>query len=401
MSWVLTVIVFLLVISALVAAHEYGHFLFARLCGMDVEEFAIGMGKPSWTFMRKKGTEYNLRAFPVGGFVRIKGMIPQEDGSEVNIENGFYSKSPYKRFLVLFAGPLFSILAGVLILIVLFTTVGEQVQPPVLGQMMAGAPAEKAGLQSGDTVLSVDGTKVSTWVDMANYIYGKANQPVDLESLRGKETIHKTVTVGRSNTLLERFDKEGMPTGGKFYPGMIGVSPLDDTVRMDKIPLREALGLALIAPFETGKGLVSTIMHPATFSDSAAGPATMINYTHRASSEGSIGQRIYQVLELAAALSMALGFMNLLPIVPLDGGQILVAIAEMFRRRRLSIQIQGVVNSVGFALVATLVVCVLWIDLKRFIVPAAPPKVLMPVKQQPAPVKPDAKAPAPLTHGAN
>src|SRR5207302_10904574 len=115
------------------AAHEYGHYLFARIFGMGVEEFAIGMGKKLLVWRRKtypvgnvepsgeeaitqppqatETTEFTIRAWPVGGFVRIKGMVPEEDGSEIRIPGGFYSKAPWKRLIVLFAGPLFSVLA--------------------------------------------------------------------------------------------------------------------------------------------------------------------------------------------------------------------------------------------------------------------------------------------------
>src|ERR1700722_2710391 len=97
LHYLIVIPVFLIMVTFLVAAHEYGHFLFARLNGMEVEEFSIGLGKPAWTWMRKKGTEYTFRPLPLGGFVRIKGMVPQEDGSEIDVPNGFYSKSPMAR----------------------------------------------------------------------------------------------------------------------------------------------------------------------------------------------------------------------------------------------------------------------------------------------------------------
>jgi Predicted membrane-associated Zn-dependent proteases 1 len=170
------VLVFLLIITVLVAAHEYGHYLFAKIFGMGVEEFAIGFGRnPIWTYRRKtyrlpiardqvvepysessasgmpgemtrrtitpvvvetpegryieETTNFTIRAWPLGGFVRIKGMMPEDDGSEVRIPGGFYSKDPWKRFIVLLAGPVFSVLAGVIMLIGLYSTAGTEKQP--------------------------------------------------------------------------------------------------------------------------------------------------------------------------------------------------------------------------------------------------------------------------------
>jgi len=386
MSWLLTAVVFLLMISVLVAAHEYGHFLFARLCGMEVEEFAIGMGRPAWVYARKNGTDYSLRAFPVGGFVRIKGMMPQEDGSEIHVENGFYSKSPYKRFIVLLAGPVFSILAGVIVMTALFTIVGEPSKAPIMGDFIVPSPAQEAGIQPGDLVLSVDGNPVSTFFGMRKYITNHANKQIVLVLKRGDQILTKTVVPAASTKPTPVLDDEGVPTGKEQVQGYIGVSP---GFQMERMPLSAAVGDALKAPVAMGKGLFQTFTHPRTLSDSVGGPVSIVGAAHDAASEG-----LYQVLILASVLSISLGFMNLLPIVPLDGGQIMIAIAEMFRRRRLSIQIQAIVSSVGMALVGTLVLGVLWLDLKRLVTPKPEGITLSMPKKAPAPGNPAAPAKA-------
>ena len=126
-DYALLTVVFLFMISALVAAQELGHYLFARLFGMGVEEFAIGYGKkPLFTWLRKpykvrghsgedlgesETTDFTVRPWPLGGFVKIKGMMPEEDGSEINVRGGFYNKPPWQRFVVLLAGPAFSVVS--------------------------------------------------------------------------------------------------------------------------------------------------------------------------------------------------------------------------------------------------------------------------------------------------
>src|SRR5579862_3018711 len=190
-SYLLTAVVFLVMISVLVAAHEYGHYLLARFFNMGVEEFAIGMGKKVKVWRRKtyelpvsqsyvhdlgvvshgaaleggdhpaqselvetghgpalrETTEFTVRVLPVGGFVRIKGMVPQDDGSEVNIPGGFYSKPPWQRLVVLIAGPAASVLSGILVLIFLFLAQGVNrgIDTPVLGDVSPGSVAASAG----------------------------------------------------------------------------------------------------------------------------------------------------------------------------------------------------------------------------------------------------------------
>src|SRR5581483_12035605 len=102
-----------IVFTTIVGVHEFGHFLFAKLFKMDVDEFAIGFGPRIASRKTKTGTVVSLRCIPLGGFVRVKGSEPREDGGEVHIERGFFSRGPWLRLLVFLAGPAFSLLFGV------------------------------------------------------------------------------------------------------------------------------------------------------------------------------------------------------------------------------------------------------------------------------------------------
>ncbi|HRK22500.1 MAG TPA: M50 family metallopeptidase, partial [Fimbriimonadaceae bacterium] len=211
--YILVAVIFLTIVTVLVAAHELGHYLFARLFKMGVEEFAIGFGRrPLWTYMRRtyktdhptadgKGeetTNFTIRPWPLGGFVRIKGMVPEEDGSEVNVQGGFYSKPPWQRFVVLLAGPVFSILAGFALLIPLFMVVGvnKPLNEPVIGALgeKGESAAADAGLMKGDRILAIDGKPVSTFYDVILSIRDRGVEPVTLAIKRENRQFDVTLT---------------------------------------------------------------------------------------------------------------------------------------------------------------------------------------------------------------
>lgn len=355
---VLTAVTFLVMISLLVAAHEYGHYLFARLCGMGVEEFSIGFGKGKWVYRVKDGTEFTLRPLPLGGFVRITGMAPEEDGSEVNIPGGFYSKPPIQRLLVLFGGPLFSIVAGVLILIGLFLSVPRHpLDEPVLGLVLPGKSAAAAGLQEGDRILSVEGQPVSTWYQLVSSVRDKPDQSlafvVDRDGKRF-ETEVKTYLNDRATPVLGA-DLE--PTPERRKQAMIGAAP---SVRRSTVP--EAVGEAVVYPFQMAAGMVGAFTSTTRFKDEIGGPISIVTATSEQVQRG-----VADVILLAGLLSISLGIFNLLPIPGLlDGGQMVLAFMELLRGgRRLSMRTQSYLSGVGLTILAVLIISVFAVDIGR------------------------------------
>lgn len=323
--------------------------------------------RPVWSRRAKTGTEFSLLALPLGGFAAIKGMHPKADGSETQIEGGFYSKSPFKRFLVLLAGPAFSIGFGILIYIALFSTLGvpKPVNEPILGAvgtMEDGTPgpAAKAGLEVGDRIVSIDGEPVATFYDMLTRIRERADQPMTVVYRRDgvEATTVVTPILDKKNLIVIGPDLE--PTNerreqGKWLAGW--------TTKRMPMPFGEAVTEAFAMPVKMGAGLLGLIVNPSRAKDEVGSVGTIAQVTYRATEEG-----FSVVLLLAAGLSISLGFMNLLPVPPLDGGQMVVAFVEMLRGgRRLSIKVQQAVSAVGMMVVLALVVSVLTIDMSRFL----------------------------------
>ena len=360
MTLLLTIVAFLVMVCVLVAAHEYGHFLFARMFKMDVEEFAIGFGKGKWTWMRRNGTDFTLRPIPLGGFVRTKGMVPEENGSEIKVEGGFYSKPPWQRWLMLFAGPLFSILFGVILLVGLYSTVGrmQPVNRATIGVVVKDGAADKAGIKVGDKILSIDGQPTVTFFDILSKVREKPEIPIQIVYEREGKQATVTVTPKKDPSPTPVFSSDLELTDTLKIQGKLGI--LWDVERIP-LPLGAAIAEGLKAPVQTLTSLAGLITQPSKAKEEVGGPIRIASITNDAVQQG-----FSTVLFLAAMLSISLGFMNLIPIPPFDGGQMVVAFVEMLRRgKRLSFRVQELVSTVGFVVIVAMVVGIFYIDLTR------------------------------------
>lgn len=405
----LVVVVFLTMISILVAAHEYGHYLFARVFNMGVEEFAIGMGKKLRIWRRSETstpvpadyvhdpnavsagmsfeggsisktnsrvedtpagrmliepTEFTIRMLPIGGFVRIKGMVPEEDGSEVHIPGGFYSKPPWQRLVVLVGGPLFSVLAGLIILTTLYSTVGKDMPDnrPVLGQIFEKAdgkdqPAFKAGLHEGDVIAAVNGTAITSFYQFVKLVNASPKVALKVDYVR--QGTHRTTTLTPDLGSCANFLPDLSPAADSpKVQGLMGVRlPIKHVVLTPPAAFVEACRVPILAV----EGLIGIIVHPSRFKDEAGSAVTMVRVTAEATHQG-----LAKIIEWAGLLSIMVGIFNLLPIPPLDGGQMAMAFAELLRGgRRLSIRVQNTVVNAGVVAVLMLFVAAMVIDVQR------------------------------------
>ena len=422
--YILVVLTWLLMLVILVAAHELGHYAFARLFGMGAEEFSVGMfGKKPLLILGKRRykiplkptddpyvrgeasplegggalepaeivdtpderylketTVFTIRPWPLGGFVRIKGMMPQEDGGEINIPGGFFSKSPLKRWIVLAAGPAFSVLAGIILLIPYLMFYGKPDPSPkaVLGEMLTDSAAYKAGMGTGDRVVSIDGTPINTWYELTKQVRDSNEKPLhlvverrgklltfDLKGTLGKEP---TPVLKSDNTPETTRDKDGKEVLVLRRQTKLGAYPSSDP---KPVAFGEAVQIATLMPVNGAINLVSMFARPKELEQNIGGPGTMVNMTAKSLREG-----FWPVIQGAAQISISLGIFNLLPIPPLDGGQMWIAFIEMLRRgRRLSMRTQVRVLNIGFAMVMVMVVGVLTVDFRRFTGLGPPPKI--------------------------
>lgn len=359
------ILVFLIMLSVLVVLHEGGHFLLARRNGVRVNDFAVGFGPTllKWTSLRS-GTNYRINLFPIGGYCAMQG----EDGKSTEAEQqrsfrehtsggvaaaasdeagNFQAKSPRQRLAIVLAGPIANFILTFAILLasaLLFGAVSDQATN-VVGPLKANSPGVRAGLHALDRIVALDGVPVTSGKAMIAKIHASANRPLLVRFERGRETHEITVT------------PEPQLIDGKMM-GRIGFVPI---VAYERVGALQAFGDAWT---ETGMifvqnltGLTSLVIHPQIALQNVRGP---IGMEQAASQLQDLGWGPY--LHLAAAISMALGIFNLLPIPALDGGRAIFIVAEMLRGKPIAPEREAFVHVTGFALLMVLMLFVAFHD---------------------------------------
>jgi regulator of sigma E protease len=322
--------------------------------------------KPLVSKTNKEGTEFSLLLLPLGGFAAIKGMQPKEDGSETKVEQGFFSRPPLQRLLVLFAGPLFSVLFGVILFFGTLMAQGMPDKPTTKIAYLSNGPAKAAGLEVGDRITSVNDEKVTDFYDILSRIrfsyYVSEGKYTALPVKIGVDRDGKSKEFEFLPTITETekdvIGEDEKPTGSEYRQAQIGFIP-----ETSYIPARadQAALVAISAPVSMVFRMGEMLTNPKVAKENVGGPGAMVEQTSQ-----SVNQGFIKVLELAAILSISLGVMNLLPIPPLDGGQMVIAFAELLRRnKRLPMNFQLVLQNVGGLLVVVLMLAVFAVDAGR------------------------------------
>lgn len=366
---IIQIIVIALLFTLVVGVHELGHYLFARWRGMEVEEFCVlglPVGKKVVLWTTKSGMQVTTHPFfPLGGFVRIKGMEPKSDASETQVAGGFYGRGLGSRALVLFAGPLFSVLFGYVFFLSGYWAFGEVEikDQPTIGEVTEGGAAAKAGLKAGDQILAIEGQPVSTFWGMRQIVADSAGRELKLSIRRDGAVKELAVTPQPKDEVMVLdakgkpvMDEDGVPK--KATLGLIGISP--ETYRTPVSFARAstlAAGTTWLIISETGKALVN----PRSLKENAGGVISIGAAAGKAAEEG-----VEYFLRLAALISVSLGLINLLPIPLMDGGQLLVVGVEAMRGgRRLSLRTQEVIGVVGLVIIGLIFISVTMLDIGR------------------------------------
>ena len=425
-----TLLAFLFVLGVLVFVHELGHFVAARRLGVRVLTFSLGFG-PKILRMTRGDTEYCISIIPLGGYVKMAGENPDDPRSGRPDE--FLSRTKWERFQILIMGPVMNILLAVVVMAVVLAQGAEvpiyQDQPPVVGAVTPGSPADGAGVQRGDRILTVAGDQVDTWEDLFLAVGTRADRDVPVTLLRNGQT--QTVTmrpvpetrfeVGNIGVLpdinpivasviagepAERaglmggdvvlavngermvtrtqlidaisrnggreieltIERKGQQLQIRATPdqrgdrGMLGLYVTEPTRTFQPGPI-EAIQLSVERNIEFSALIFRTLgglLVGETSPRQLMGPVAIAQLSGESAQAGWIA-----LFTLMASISLNLGLLNLLPIPVLDGGHIVIMALEGIARRDFSMAVKEKMLLAGFVLLMMLMVTVIYNDLTR------------------------------------
>ncbi|RJO64725.1 MAG: RIP metalloprotease RseP [Candidatus Omnitrophota bacterium] len=346
--------VFLIIVGVVIIVHEFGHFIIAKRWKVRVDEFSVGFG-PKIAKRKRNETEYSISAIPLGGYVKMAGDNPEEFKGK---PYEFLAQPCGARAQVIFFGPLLNYFLGFLCFCFIYLAFPTPMITTKVGGLVEGFPAGDAGIQVGDTVISLGGKKVDYWDDIQAIIQNKkAGSVVNMVVVR--DGLSRRVALKTKAEEIEDI------FGQKRSIGLIGIKPAEE--------IKEVRYGFLESVFQGGrktvyltamtyKALWSMVTGKLSLRDSLAGPLGFFYITSKYAKEG-----IVAILHLLAVLSINLCIFNLLPLPVLDGGHLVLLALEKIRGRRLSPQTDMVVTRIGLSIIIALAIIATGIDLMRLI----------------------------------
>lgn len=382
------IVPFLLVLTFIVTIHELGHFLVARAFGVKIDRFAIGFGRALYQRTDRHGVEWRLGWIPAGGYVKFSGdldasSVPDQAGladlkQRITAEQGpaavrdyYHFKPVWQRMLIVAAGPVANFILAITIFALLFMTLGAQLTPARVGQVQAGSPAAAAGFRSGDLITAVEGRTIEDGSEVTRAVMLSSGDPLRFTVERAGRTVELVAVPERR--------RENDPIAGRIQVGRIGV--LLEARREDIRHVRYNPAEAVVAGAKQTVDVIgSTLKYLGRLvtgresGDQLSGPIGI------AKASGSLTNMAVQanpdptvtainlgltLVNLAAILSIGIGFLNLMPIPVLDGGHLVFYAYEAVARRPVAARFQEAGYRVGLALLAGFMLFATWNDLQK------------------------------------
>lgn len=346
MSTVISIISAVLIFCVIVVVHEFGHFIVARKCGIDVQEFAIGMGP---VIFKKQGkhTLFTLRLLPLGGFCSMG------EDEESDNENSFRNKSVWRRIAVIAAGAIMNLILGFILSLIIFLVAGK-VTTTIIAEIVPGSGCETAGMAVGDRITKVNGLHIFTANDIIYELRNDEDGVLDFVVERdGEKLTFNGVKFGL--TVDEETGERVLNYDFKVYMKNMTAAELLPAAA-NKFMYYSRLILMSLRDLISGKYGLNNLQGP-------VGIVTVISESAQES-----GFDIGYLLDIAMLISVNVGIFNLLPLPALDGGRLVFLIIEAIRRKPIKAETEGMVHFAGFALLMLLMIIVTLNDVKNIFI---------------------------------
>lgn len=344
----------IVLLGIIIFVHEFGHFIVAKLMRVRVLKFSLGFG-PKIIGRKYGDTDYLISAIPLGGYVKMLGEMPDEELADTEKPFSYTHQPVWKRFLIVFSGPLFNILFAVVIFFFSFVN-GLPSLVPEIGSVISDSPAEKAGLMKGDRISEINGDRINEWEEMTTIIHESPGKNLSLKIQRGGNILQISVTP----------EKKKVPDifGQGKEIGLIGIKPSGNTFIKKDNPLsaiRNSIARTWEMSVLTVVSIVKLIQRVIPM-DTMGGPILIVQMAGEQASRGFLNFFIFM-----AIININLGVLNLLPIPILDGGHILFLMLEGIRGKPLSEKVISLSQRIGLVFILTIMAFVIYNDILRLI----------------------------------
>ena len=343
----LNLIYFILILGIIVLVHEFGHFIFAKMFGIYVYEFAIGMG-PRLFHWKKGETEYSIRAIPIGGFCSLAGEDTDSDDKEkIPEDRRLQSKPVWQRFLVMFFGAGNNFILAFLVLFIIGLGWGAVTSKPVISELVANNPAEKAGLEVGDYIKEINGHKIKTSDDVSIYLQVEdKSKPITFTIERDGKELDIDVKPIKEEVDGSSIYRVGIISEGEVEKGFVASIKYAFT----------KMGVLFRQMVITFKGLFTGGLSV----NQLSGPVGIYNIVGAQAEAG-----FQNILYLIALLSINVGFINLIPFPAFDGGRIIFLIIEKIKGSPIKPETENKIHTIGFILLLALMIYITFNDVLK------------------------------------
>lgn len=354
MDNLVTILLFFIMFTVIVVAHEGGHLLIAKKSGIKVYEFMVGIG-PTLISFTKGDTKYSLRLLPLGGACVYDDLSTLDSDEErVLDEHHFRNAGVWARIATVFAGPFFNFLLAFILSIFVVSAIG--VDRPVIANVMDGFPAKEAGMQSGDEIVALNGHRIFFYRELSMFtLFYNSGDKVNIDYMRDGK---------RCSTVLipKYYEEENRYLFG--FSGYMGREKVNPIVTLGysawEVKYWVESTIKSLGMLFNGKASVNDLSGP-------VGVVQVVGDTYQESKPDGLYYIWLNMLNLAILLSANLGVMNLLPIPAFDGGKLCLLFFEAITKMKPTEKVEAVINVVGFFFIISLMVLVMFNDISRLV----------------------------------